>query len=234
MTADRPPEVKPTPIDQLVECLQSWMTWAHNSPSTIYGNLQSRHRQIRLLQLLPDHYSAPLRARFCIISLNNKRVAPYETISYAWGSPIRTAIIKIAGTGLPIPESTAAVLRRVRLRDRKRLLWSDAVCINQDDVDERSEQVGLMRFIYSGSCGNLIHLTDDDDMAERVIRFAHSLDDEIREETNECRLYRRMVQTTLGAASSMIREYRADLDRDALRFMILLPCFRYVHLTLHE
>ncbi|KAL2059835.1 hypothetical protein VTL71DRAFT_9990 [Oculimacula yallundae] len=40
-------------------------------------------------------------------------------------------------------------LRRIRLPDKERLLWIDALCINQQDVNERNSQVQNMREIYS-------------------------------------------------------------------------------------
>lgn len=39
-------------------------------------------------------------------------------------------------------------LRALRHEDRERVLWVDAVCINQDDNDEKSKQVRIMRDIY--------------------------------------------------------------------------------------
>ncbi|KAH7388923.1 heterokaryon incompatibility protein-domain-containing protein [Cadophora sp. MPI-SDFR-AT-0126] len=40
-------------------------------------------------------------------------------------------------------------LRRIRLPDRRRLVWIDALCINQEDLSERNAQVQNMRSIYS-------------------------------------------------------------------------------------
>ena len=39
----------------------------------------------------------------------------------------------------------------MQLRDDKvEFMWIDAICINQDDLAERSEQVSKMRTIYEG------------------------------------------------------------------------------------
>ncbi|PVH72336.1 hypothetical protein DL98DRAFT_660133 [Cadophora sp. DSE1049] len=40
-------------------------------------------------------------------------------------------------------------LRRIRLPDQQRLVWIDALCINQQDIFERNAQVQNMRSIYS-------------------------------------------------------------------------------------
>ena len=47
--------------------------------------------------------------------------------------------------------SLEKALRHVRLRNSVRFLWADAVCINQSDIKERGNQIGLMKEIYSRS-----------------------------------------------------------------------------------
>lgn len=44
------------------------------------------------------------------------------------------------------------------LIDKSPKIWADAVCINQNDVDERSSQVGIMSDIYSSAKGCQIWL----------------------------------------------------------------------------
>jgi hypothetical protein len=39
-------------------------------------------------------------------------------------------------------------MRRLRSPSHSRVLWIDAICINQNDDDEKSHQVGMMRKIY--------------------------------------------------------------------------------------
>jgi len=49
-------------------------------------------------------------------------------------------------------------LLRLRLRDEPRLLWIDAVCINQTDNVEKTKQVMLMRKIYENAVSVLVRL----------------------------------------------------------------------------
>jgi len=51
-----------------------------------------------------------------------------------------------------------AALRRLRNANSKRILWVDAICINQDDPTERSQQVTLMRDIYRNASNILAWL----------------------------------------------------------------------------
>lgn len=63
-------------------------------------------------------------------------------------------------------------------------LWIDAVCIDQEDLDERSEQVGVMGEIYTSSIGNVIYLGEDDGSFGRSCLDFRHLTEEIRQETN--------------------------------------------------
>ena len=64
-------------------------------------------------------------------------VAPYEAISYVWGSNKRDQPILIDGKTLLITANLLDALGQVRLPDRPRVLWTDCICINQDNDLEK-------------------------------------------------------------------------------------------------
>jgi hypothetical protein len=84
----------------------------------------------------------------------------YEALSYTWGSTENpeTAYVETSPSPSPLGGNTcltlkvsqnlALALRHLRYPDEPRTLWVDAVCINQGDITERSEQVGRMASIY--------------------------------------------------------------------------------------
>ena len=72
----------------------------------------------------------------------------YEALSYAWGTAISPCKALVDGFELPITESLDQGLRRLRVCDKRRMLWIDALCINQRDIQERSRQVQHMAAIY--------------------------------------------------------------------------------------
>ncbi|KAK3688863.1 heterokaryon incompatibility protein-domain-containing protein [Podospora appendiculata] len=87
----------------------------------------------------------------------------YEALSYTWGSPAATdcVFIETAASAfeshdpqskpvfeLPIQQNLADALRHLRNPDTPRVLWADAICINQGDLAERAEQVKRMADIY--------------------------------------------------------------------------------------
>ncbi|KAJ2996462.1 hypothetical protein NUW58_g974 [Xylaria curta] len=72
----------------------------------------------------------------------------YEAVSYRWGSPETTEEIIVDGCRLRVTKSAFDLLLARRSVWRERRIWIDAICINQKDVQEKSEQVQLMRDIY--------------------------------------------------------------------------------------
>ena len=50
-----------------------------------------------------------------------------------------------------VTDNLAAALKRLRLSDSSRILWVDAICINQSDCAEKSQQVAQMAAIYANA-----------------------------------------------------------------------------------
>lgn len=75
----------------------------------------------------------------------------YEALSYVWGPPNRTKTIKCNGQDFTITDGLETALRRLRLPGKSRHIWIDQICIDQDSIAERSEQVSIMRHIYSNA-----------------------------------------------------------------------------------
>ncbi|KUI61032.1 Heterokaryon incompatibility protein 6, OR allele [Cytospora mali] len=73
---------------------------------------------------------------------------------------------------LHVTENLYTALQYLRLPYQDRLLWIDAICINQDDNEERGHQVGQMRLVYKRAEHVLIWLgssdPDIDDFFEEI------------------------------------------------------------------
>lgn len=69
--------------------------------------------------------------------------------------------IRVNGKQHEVTENLYSALRRLRQIDRKHFLWVDAICINQEDLRERSEQIKLMGDIYRNAKEVLIWLGDE-------------------------------------------------------------------------
>lgn len=130
-----------------------------------YGPLSS-HDCIRILSLEPGSGNDIIQ---CTIKERPLAEAEgqYEGISYVWGTDGPTAKILCDGNELYITANLDDALRRFRLKEELRFVWVDAVCINQQDSKEKSDQVRRMGEIFRRAKGVLCWLgRDDDGMAE--------------------------------------------------------------------
>jgi len=122
-----------------------------------------RGREIRVLRLLPGHGAMPLLASVEKRELAQDGVATadFDALSYVWGTGSKSSSIHINGAALAITESLSSFLRRLRSAAESCVLWADAICINQDDIEEKGCQISLMADIYSTANRVLIDLGED-------------------------------------------------------------------------
>lgn len=111
---------------------------------------------IRVLEILPGDHNSEIRFGLREKGLGDGDI--YYALSYAWGPPHFTHKIYNAEGFIQVTENLWEALRRYRKADKLMILWVDAVCINQANVEERSQQIVLMRRIYSESKCVLIWL----------------------------------------------------------------------------
>ncbi|KAI8628880.1 heterokaryon incompatibility protein-domain-containing protein [Xylariaceae sp. FL1651] len=116
--------------------------------SSTYSPLLQERREIRLLRLQPSaSFDDPIQCSLFHAFLG---AAPeYEALSYVWGHLEFTQEISLDGRPFKITKNLECALRHLRQVSAERVLWVDALCINQADVAERSHQVTLMKDIYS-------------------------------------------------------------------------------------
>ncbi|KAH8645799.1 heterokaryon incompatibility protein-domain-containing protein [Xylariales sp. PMI_506] len=103
--------------------------------------------EFRLLILDPGGYSDDVRCR--LVVLEREGGCRFEALSYAWGGTQKSNSIVCNDLPLGVTDNLAEALRHLRFPDETRILWVDAICIDQDDIEERQHQVGLMRTIFS-------------------------------------------------------------------------------------
>ena len=77
---------------------------------------------------------------------------------------------------LPVTRNLEQALRRLRPRgDTSRILWIDAISINQDDIEERSTQVQSMRDIFQLADRVLIWIGEEQDHSAEALELARKL-----------------------------------------------------------
>jgi hypothetical protein len=143
------------PIDEITQTLpEGWDVRVNLEGRLIYSFWDGRSE-------FWTSWSHPLPNSLPVDTTHKTSVAfepKYEALSYTWGSNINseTAYIENRETGqrnipgestLEIGQNLAKALRHLRHADQARQLWIDAICINQRDIIERSEQIARMRHI---------------------------------------------------------------------------------------
>jgi hypothetical protein len=149
-------------------------------PSYQYFSLPQEGDNIRLLRLLPNEdEAAPLHGTLRNYSLQTlgTRTHLYEALSYVWGDSTKPLpkFIFIDTYQLPVTVKLHAALSRLRDHSFERIIWVDAVCIDQDNLEEREQQVKLMPKIYSKAHRIIVWLgeaADNSDEALEAIRIA--------------------------------------------------------------
>ena len=132
-------------------------TFDKNQNQFVYPKLDPSKDGIRLLALLPTGPSskAPLlsegnenniqcKMRSVLFSEKPK----YEALSYTWGREEPNKLILVGNFEFLVRENLYNALSNLR-KSEERYLWIDALCINQNDDEERQRQVGLMDYIYT-------------------------------------------------------------------------------------
>ena len=135
-------------------------TPAVSTPRMTYSPLDDSVDSIRLLSIHPKlDWDDTIRCDLIHSTFREKPV--YSALSYAWGNADETHTIQINGASFLIRQHLFEALQNFRTRDTfeiGKLYWIDAICINQEDPDERSKQVALMDYIYTRASCVLIWL----------------------------------------------------------------------------
>lgn len=128
-------------------------------------------RQIRLLKLHPRADPEGLQVSVDLITVSLDTATPFTALSYAWGDPSLTAEIRCCGLRATIGLSLYNALCQLRPRatDPELLIWADALCINQEDIMERTAQVRMMGDIYTKATNTVIWLGEEDENVARAV-----------------------------------------------------------------
>lgn len=114
----------------------------------VYTALDETKSEIRLLKLNPSLIPAStVRCDILYASLNDK--PEYLALSYVWGSKENPASIRLGGKQKLVTRNLLEALQGIRRKTSSITIWIDALCINQDNNDEKSSQVRLMGQLYT-------------------------------------------------------------------------------------
>lgn len=161
---------------------------------------------------------------------------PYDALSYHWGSDNKTPCsILIHDDGqddavIKVTKTLHRILRKLALPDQPRVLWADAICINQINSStntEKGEQIQLMPDIYRTAACVQVYLGDESDnlpaaleLLSSIADYSEHLDDTGHEEGE--------IGLDLAARGGFMLPPPEDKRWPALRAFFRRPWFRRV------
>lgn len=98
-----------------------------------------------------------------ITSVWSSDETPYEALSYVWGDSFTTKTIFLNNALFHVTENLYIALQYLRLPNKSRTLWSDAICIDQRNITERNHQVAVIGEIYKNCSRVIAWLGETDD-----------------------------------------------------------------------
>ena len=148
--------------------------------------------EIRLIKILPGNWNTPLQCELEHVAAGDQ--VKYVALSYAWGGSNDHEWMKLNGRDHRIKTSLAAALRRlrdylsrvnkgadtmIRVDTQSFRVWADALCLNQNDIDEKQHQVPRMGTIFSRAEDVYIWLeenpSDSDYAIQRTLDAANAI-----------------------------------------------------------
>jgi len=171
------------------------LSWASSSPSSgilgpkTYQYQSLQPAEIRLVKILPEtmsklrceitHTSLQSLPEYTAISVSHchslATSTNIELAKYAWGDGIDTTSLIVEGAAIPVAVSLYDALRAVRRKKEDIFVWVDALCIDQQNRDERATQVRLMGQIYSGAVSVAIWIGPEHDESALALELLHSV-----------------------------------------------------------
>ena len=124
-------------------------TWMLHRNARIYRPLPATENveeaRIRVVCLKPGRENESIE---CELRASTLYETTFDALSYVWGATIIPYKIKVNGKPFYVTSNLYTALQELRHPERERMLWIDAMAINQSDNAEKSSQVQLMQDIY--------------------------------------------------------------------------------------
>ncbi|KAM0719387.1 hypothetical protein Q7P37_005292 [Cladosporium fusiforme] len=156
----------------------------------LYGPLPLSGTQLRtrFLRILKGRQGDALKCKLFTSTLVSTK---YEALSYTWGTDARNIPLSVNGIAVGVTQNLLSALFAMRQPTSSRVIWVDAICINQEDIRERSHQVQQMGDIYR--------------CAHRVILW-------IGEASDDCKVLFRLIQMPPSDHLTYLSQDLGELD----------------------
>lgn len=132
-----------------------------------YRGLEIQGSEFRLLILQPGSWEQELNCNLETVS--HPRERKFEALSYTWGDVRDLHQIAVSDASIGITANLKIALHHLRRSDSPRTLWIDALCIDQEDHEEKGRQVQRMGEIFSTASSVLAWLGPPDSGSEEAM-----------------------------------------------------------------
>ncbi|KAJ3538231.1 hypothetical protein NM208_g6001 [Fusarium decemcellulare] len=153
----------------------------------IYTSLSTDGPDFRLLILQPGSWDEDITCELEIATLSKTK--GFEALSYTWGDASDLRPITVNDISIRVTTNLHSALLYLRQPTQSRVLWIDALCINQADTQEKEHQVQRMGQIFSSATTVLAWLgppsSDSDEAMKSIIKIGETLSPIFRGETVE-------------------------------------------------
>ncbi|KAI7783842.1 hypothetical protein LA080_011315 [Diaporthe eres] len=140
-------------------------------------------KSIRLATIYPGVGDDDVLVDLHIESFTIHSPPRYEALSYVWGSTEPPEFVWVGSPGratLQVTTNLRTALQHIRYPDQERVMWVDALCINQSDDVEKGAEVARMGELFACAAHVVVWLgpeADGSDMAmERLDHIGSQVD----------------------------------------------------------
>ncbi|KAH6614249.1 heterokaryon incompatibility protein-domain-containing protein, partial [Boeremia exigua] len=139
---------------------------------------------IRLLRLCKADFGN-VQCELIHAYLDDKNIMEYEALSYTWGGSYKAHDVEVDGGMMAVTQNLSLALRSLRKSNEDRILWVDAICIDQENDEEKGHQVSQMGSIFAKAAQVLIWLGPATPETNLVFREISKLTPDQKEGLND-------------------------------------------------
>ena len=155
--------------------------------------LARKHGMVQATRAPTGEHSDPVCCNLQVVPLHAN--ISYEALSYCWGDAKQTLPISINSHTLPVTINLRAALRHLRRETAPRMLWVDAICIDQNELAERGSQVAMMAQIYRNATRTVVWLGPSGKGSRQALRTLKILKQQHADHTSQSTLGENKIAT---------------------------------------
>lgn len=178
-----------------------------------------KENEIRLLSLRDDDVGKEIQLsseHICALPSSRNASQSYLALSYSWGTD--RSIVNCDGKPVEVSTNLVSALPHIHRNFPGRFIWTDSLCIQQHDLEEKSHQVSVMGRIFASAEAVVVWLGEDpDEIADSLDHLTTDLPD--AEATTAAR---RKLLTSLSTLSWFYRAWCFQEIRLAREAIVLL------------